>query len=92
MRNIESTDVEYKESLKIFSIWFVVLFVCLTALYIHKNIEMEETTEAFRNSEVLVCYDTLIVSNSNWKLVDNHLINNNSAGYLSIDNCKIKGN
>ena len=88
MRNIESTDVEYKESLKIFSIWFVVLFFCLTALYIHK--EMEETTEAFRNSEVLVCYDTLIVSNSNWKLVDNHLINNNSAGYLSIDYCKIK--
>lgn len=54
------------------------------------NTSIEETTKAFKNSEVLVCHNTLIVSDSNWKLVDNHLINNNSAGYILIDNCKIK--
>ena len=50
----------------------------------------EETTKAFKNSEVLVCHNTLIVSDENWKLVDDHLINTNYAGYLLIDKCQIK--
>lgn len=68
-----------------FSALVFMLFSFLAA-----NTRVEETSEAFKNSEVLVCYETLIVSDSNWKLVDDHLINNNSAGYISIDKCKIK--
>ena len=58
-------------------------------LHIDK-INTQTESEAFKNSEVLVCYETLIVSDSNWKLVDRYLINNNSAGYILIDNCRIK--
>lgn len=71
-------------------IWVGIAILALVYLHISGNMELAETSEAFKNSEVLVCYETLIVSDSNWKLVDNHLINNNSAGYILIDNCKIK--
>ena len=73
------------------------LLVCLLCLILlgfllyNKVKKLEENISLFNSGETLVCYDTLIVTNSNWKLVDNHLINNNSAGYLSIDKC-IKGN
>lgn len=50
--------------------------------------KQSELNAFFNSGETLVCYDTLIVSNSNWKLADNHLINNISAGYLSIDKCR----
>ena len=39
---------------------------------------------------ILVCYKTLIVSNENWKLNQDHLINNNLAGYVNIENCEIQ--
>lgn len=83
-------ESEQRSLLKTILICFVIVVSVLFIVMTSKISEITETTEAFRNSEVLVCYDTLIVSNSNWKLVDNHLINNNSAGYLSVDNCKIK--
>lgn len=69
-----------------------IAFIVLLCYIIHLNVIKynQELQEAFKNSEVLICYDTLIVSNSNWKLADNHLTNNNSAGYLSIYNCRIK--
>ena len=71
---------------------FAIFGAIITSYIIVKinDYTIKETTKAFKNSEVLVCYDTLIVSDSNWKLVDRHLINNNSAGYILIDNCKIK--
>lgn len=50
-----------------------------------KNIQ-----EAFNSGEVLICSDTLIVTNSNWKLTDSNLINSNSAGYLDIYKCSVK--
>ena len=83
-------DSEQRSLLKTILICFVIIAITLVVIVIVKTTELEETTKAFNDSEVLLCYDTLIVSNSNWKLVDNHLINNNSAGYLLIDNCKIK--
>ena len=71
---------------------FAIVAAIITSYIIVKisDYNIERTTKAFKNSEVLVCYETLIVSDSNWKLTDNHLINNNSAGYILIDNCKIK--
>ena len=71
-------------------ICFIFVAITLVLIIMVKTTELEETTKAFKNSEALVCYDTLIVSDSNWKLLDKHLINNNSAGYLLIENCKIK--
>lgn len=67
----------------------VVLLILLLLLITSKNTsELKE--EAFKNSEILVCYETLIVSNSNWHLSGDHLINNNSAGYVKIKDCKVK--
>lgn len=52
------------------------------------TVEFNKT--AFNNDEVLICFNTLIVSNSNWKLSGDNLINNNSAGYIKIKDCKVK--
>lgn len=71
-------------------ICFIFVAITLVLIIMVKTTELEETTKAFKNSEVLVCYDTLIVSDSNWKLVNNRLINNNSAGYMLIQNCEIE--
>ena len=54
------------------------------------EINRQIVDEAFKNSEILVCYETLIVSNSNWCLSKDHLINNNSAGYVKLRDCKVK--
>lgn len=83
-------DSEQRSLLKTILILFLIVATSSVAIVIVKTTELEETTKAFKNSEVLVCYDTLIVSDSNWKLLDNHLINNNSAGYLLIGKCRIK--
>jgi hypothetical protein len=83
---------EQKELLKKLLIALCFLIGLLTLLHIDKIETIEETTKAFKNSEVLVCHNTLIVSDANWKLVDDHLINTNSAGYLLIDGCRIKEN
>ena len=84
----------YKNNLKKLekSMVITIVIIVLLCYIIHLNIinYNQELQEAFKNSEVLVCYETLIVSDSNWKLVDRHLINNNSAGYILIDNCRIK--
>lgn len=69
----------------------IVIIIGLTYIIYLKNvIELKETKEAFNNSEIIVCYESLIISNISWKLIDDNLINNNIAGYLLIDNCKIK--
>ena len=52
------------------------------------SVKFEGTIEKFNNGEVLVCHRTLIVSNSDWTLSNNHLINSNSAGYINIKNCE----
>ena len=46
--------------------------------------------EAFNNSEIIICHESLIISNVSWKLIDGNLINNNIAGHLDIKNC-VKG-
>ena len=84
----------YKNNLKKLekSMVIAIVIIVLLCYIIHLNIIKynQELQEAFKNSEVLVCYDTLIVSDSNWKIIENNLINNNSAGYLLLENCKIK--
>ena len=91
MKPEKDYDSEQRSLLKTILFCFIIVAVFLVLIVIPKISEIEEAeSEAFKNSEVLVCYDTLIVSDSNWKLVDRHLINNNSAGYILIDNCEIK--
>ena len=84
----------YKNNLKKLekSMVITIVIIVLLCYIIHLNIIKynQELQEAFKNSEVLVCYDTLIVSDSNWKIIENNLINNNSAGYLLLEKCKIK--
>lgn len=89
---IEEYEKRQKELLKKLLIALCCFVGFGILLHIDKIETLEETTKAFKNSEVLVCHNTLIVSDANWKLVDDHLINNNSAGYLLIDNCEIKEN
>lgn len=86
------TDLQKEQKNLVIKMILTAIFLCIICYVIHlRNDEyILETSKAFKNSEVLVCNDTLIVSDSNWKLLDKHLINNNSAGYLLIENCKIK--
>ena len=86
------TDLQKEQKNLVIKMILTAIFLCIICYVIHlRNDEyILETSKAFKNSEVLVCNDTLIVSDSNWKLLDKHLINNNSAGYLLIDNCRIK--
>ena len=51
--------------------------------YLHKQ-------EAFKDGNILVCYNTLIVSNESWKLNVDVLTNNNSAKYVKLSNCEVK--
>ena len=90
MNNEEYYKNNLKKLEKLMAITIVI--IVLLCYIIHLNIIKynQELQEAFKNSEVLVCYDTLIVSDSNWKIIENNLINNNSAGYLLLENCKIK--
>lgn len=90
--NIEVYEKRQKELLKRLLIVLCFLIGFLILLHIDKIETLEETSKAFKNSEVLVCHNTLIVSDANWKLVDDHLINTNSVGYLLIDDCRIKEN
>ena len=86
------TDLQKEQKILVIKMILTAIFLCIICYVIHLRIDeyILETSKAFKNSEVLVCNDTLIVSDSNWKLLDKHLINNNSAGYLLIDNCRIK--
>ena len=90
IEDLQSFNNRQKILLKI----LLIVLCCFVGFGIQLHIDKintdEYTTQAFKNSEVLVCHETLIVSDSNWKLVDKHLINNNSAGYILIDNCEIK--
>ena len=68
----------------------VILLILILLILIPSKNASELKEEAFKNSEILVCYETLIVSNSNWRLSEDHLINNNSAGYVKLRDCKVK--
>lgn len=89
MRTQEDFESEQKRLLIKLILTLIIIIITCYIIHIKHNEYISETSEAFKNSEVLVCYDTLIVSDANWHLVDDHLINNNSAGYLLIDNCRI---
>lgn len=68
----------------------VVLIVLIILLLMPAKSKTELNIEAFNDNKTLICYNTLIVTNSNWKLSEDNLINNNSAGYVKIKDCKVK--
>lgn len=77
---------------KLYMLIFLIL-ISIGSVYIVKlglDKISKKAINAFNNSEELICYNTLIVTNSNWKLFENHLMNNNSAGYLDIRNCEVR--
>ena len=77
---------------KLYMLIFIIT-ISISSVYIVKlglDKISKKAINAFNNSEELICYNTLIVTNSNWKLVGNHLINNNSAGYLDVRNCEVR--
>lgn len=78
------------EDLKRILIVVIILISILIMSFMDKEQRDKNLLESFNSGEVLVCYDTLIVTNSNWKLTDSNLINSNSAGYLDIHKCSVK--
>ena len=80
-------SLEDLKSILIIAIIFISIFVIT---FMDREQRGKNLQEAFNSGEVLVCYDTLIVTNSNWKLTDSNLINSNSAGYLDIHKCSVK--
>ena len=52
--------------------------------------KLQRDTKYFNEGELFRCHNTLIVSNSNWSLSGDHLINTNSAGYINFKNCVIE--
>lgn len=78
------------EDLKSISIIAIIFISILITSFMGKEQRDKNLQEAFNNGEVLICSDTLIVTNSNWKLADLNLINSNSAGYLDIYKCSVK--
>ena len=92
MRTQEQIESEQKRLLIQLLLTLITILITCYLIHIKHNEYISKIKEAFKNSEVLMCHNTLIVSDGNWKLVDQHLINNNSAGYILIDNCKIKEN
>ena len=54
------------------------------------DIKLKRNIQLFNEGKIFVCHNTVIVTNSNWRLVDDHLINNNSAGYINFRNCVIE--
>ena len=85
LKNLNSNQ---RHDLTVLFVAICIMFVSTLLLSISNNSESKE--EAFNNSEVLVCYETLIVTDSNWHLSGDNLINNNSAGYVKLRDCKVK--
>ena len=55
----------------------ILLTLCTTLIYISLNCEnhrIKTNIKHFQEDGLLVCYSTLIVSNENWKLNQDHLI------------------
>lgn len=67
-----------------------ILLVGFIILLIPTKSKTELNIDAFNSDKTLVCFSTLIITNSNWKLSNDNLINNNSAGYISIKDCEVK--
>lgn len=65
-----------------------VCIVVLIFVVINAKVTYEKKIKSFEEGNVLVCYGTLIVTNSNWSISGDHLINTNSAGYININDCK----
>ena len=83
-RNYDIKDV------KIVSICLLIMLITAGLTYFDSRVSIDDKVKSFKNSEILVCYETLIVTDSNWKISETNLYNNNSAGYIEIKNCKVK--
>lgn len=84
------TKTHSLEDLKSILIIVIIFISILIMSFMGKELRVKTLQEAFNSGEVLICSDTLIVTNSNWKLTDSNLINSNSAGYLDIHKCSVK--
>lgn len=66
----------------------IIIFGLLLGIMLRHILQLREVNRAFLNGELLNCHG-LIVNNVDWRLVGDHLINNNIAGYLELGSCKI---
>lgn len=89
---ITSTNTGITTTKPIIAIIITLAFSILTIILILTSAKEEYLykQESFKNDSILVCYNTLIVSNENWKLNVDVLTNNNSAGYIKLSNCEVK--
>lgn len=78
------------KELKIVLMYLLIMIITIILCSLSNNYEQKNKVKAFNNNKTLLCFDTLIVTNSNWKLSEDNLINNNSAGYVKIKDCKVK--
>ena len=80
-----------KQRTIIFLFCWIVFLIAIAVIFSNKaESDKKANIKSFNNGEVLVCHRTLIVSNSNWKVVDGNLINDNTAGYVNIQNCEVQ--
>ena len=68
----------------------IVLIVLIILLLMPTKSKTELNIEAFNDNKTLICYNTLIITNFNWKLSGDDLVNINSAGYVKIRECNVK--
>lgn len=66
----------------------IICFIVLVFVASWHKFNIDKKIKTFDEGNVLVCYGSLIVTNSNWSLSGNHLINKNSAGYINIGACE----
>lgn len=85
---LKNLNLDQKHDIKVLC-FAIGIFIFSSILILISN-KTESKEDAFRNSQILVCYETLIVTDSNWYLSGENLINNNSAGYVKLKDCKIK--
>lgn len=64
----------------------IMFFLILTG----DDMKLKRDTQLFNEGKLFVCDNTLIVTNRNWHLSGDHLINNNSAGYINFRKCVIE--
>lgn len=80
-----------KQRTIIFLFGWIVFLIAIAVIFSNKaESDKKANIKSFNNGEVLVCHRTLIISNSNWKITEDHFINDDSAGYINIQNCEVQ--
>lgn len=88
--NTPNDVIDISRIIKI-TIMFTIFIICIWFLMYYTNTTNTTTLQKiFKENGILICHNTLIIANSNWKLNQDKLTNNNSAGYVSLENCRIQ--